>query len=430
MDRNTVRRAARSAVLAALATGSGCRDDAGVAGARVRDSAGISIVEIEGPGDATPVWSVSEPASIDLGGGGGHPAYDFDAVTTVLRLTDGRLVVANGSSNEIRIFDAQGAHLKTVGRTGGGPGEFQSLMGLWNGPGDSLLAADIVARRVSVYDPQGVFVRGFGLGGEAGVTIPTDGVVKLVIPQGWLADGSIIGMAQGFRINDPRQGLYRDSLSIVRYASDGPARDTVGKFPGIEMEQTPLQIRGQTLSTPDAVPLGKSTAFAIRGDRVYIAKNDAWEIELRGPRGALIRLIRREVPAAPITDQDQERHRQERVEQMEGLPQFKGIPEPIKEQMRARVRDARYPPTFPFIANLLVDDSGHLWVQEVEKPGEERTRFVILDSTGVVAAVAVMPARFRPTAIGADAIAGIWRDDDDVEHVRVYRLQRVGGPAS
>ena len=40
------------------------------------------------------------------------------------------------------------------------------------------------------------------------------------------------------------------------------------------------------------------------------------------------------------------------------------------------------------------------------------------------ASTVTMPARFRPMDIGREFVLGLWRDADDVEHVRLYRLDR------
>jgi hypothetical protein len=34
------------------------------------------------------------------------------------------------------------------------------------------------------------------------------------------------------------------------------------------------------------------------------------------------------------------------------------------------------------------------------------------------------PDRFEPRTIGSDKVAGVWKDADDVEHVRVYAIKR------
>jgi hypothetical protein len=403
-----------------------CGDRGATGSARTRDSAGVQIVENAAP-EGPDAWTVTEPARLDIGGGDGGPAFDFNAVANVIHLRNGRIVVANRSSSEIRIFDSLGAHLKSVGRAGGGPGEFQSLIAAWRGPGDSLLAADILSRRLSVFDAGGNYVRSFGLGGETGLAMPTNGVMQFAIPQGWLRDGSVVGIAQGFRFNDARAGVYRDSQAVIRYAADGAARDTIGRFPGAEMEQVQLSFRGQTMSIPQPVPLGRVTVFLVEDAHLFVARNDAWQVEAYGTDGRLARLIRVESPAVRISEADQATHREEQLEALESQPETRNVPEPIKEQFVSRVKNAAYPATMPLIAGLLRDSEGNLWVQQWPRPGERANRFTVLDSAGVAVGTVTMPERFRATAIGDGAVAGVWRDADDVEHVRVYRLQRAGG---
>src|SRR5688572_2660157 len=87
-------------------------------------------------------WSVSTQPTVRIGEVDASEAYMFSQVASAVRLSDGRIVVANGASNEVRVYDAKGKHTTTLGRTGAGPGEFQTLRMLWRLPGDSLIAYD------------------------------------------------------------------------------------------------------------------------------------------------------------------------------------------------------------------------------------------------------------------------------------------------
>jgi hypothetical protein len=46
----------------------------------------------------------------------------------------------------------------------------------------------------------------------------------------------------------------------------------------------------------------------------------------------------------------------------------------------------------------------------------------VLDPNGRWLCTVSLPARFTPVEIGSDYVAGLARDEDDVEQVRVYRL--------
>ncbi len=90
--------------------------------AEVRDSAGVRIVENHTARLALP-WRVNHVPSLTIGSVEGDEDYDLHQVTGALRLGGGTVVVANSGTLELRFYDREGRHLRSVG----GPGEFQSL---------------------------------------------------------------------------------------------------------------------------------------------------------------------------------------------------------------------------------------------------------------------------------------------------------------
>jgi hypothetical protein len=54
----------------------------------------------------------------------------------------------------------------------------------------------------------------------------------------------------------------------------------------------------------------------------------------------------------------------------------------------------------------------------------QKGRWTIYDPQGAVQARIALPPRFRPYDIGRDWILGQELDDLDVEHIRLYRLQK------
>ena len=50
--------------------------------------------------------------------------------------------------------------------------------------------------------------------------------------------------------------------------------------------------------------------------------------------------------------------------------------------------------------------------------------FEVFDAEGVWLGAVQMPPRFTPTQISSEYAIGKWKDPDDVQHVRVYRLTR------
>jgi len=61
-------------------------------------------------------------------------------------------------------------------------------------------------------------------------------------------------------------------------------------------------------------------------------------------------------------------------------------------------------------------------VEEYRRPGNDQPRWKIFDRDGVYLGVVETPPRFRICEVGSDYLLGRWRDDLDVEHVRMYQL--------
>ena len=403
------------AVLLVAACG-GAGDGGGAA--VTRDSAGIVIVENGSPRwQPGQEWRLADSALLEIGG-------DLDSVLGPVPLRGGRLAVAVNGSHQIRIYDSSGALQHSSGRTGSGPGEYTMLGGLWAGPGDSLMVLDIMIRRLSVLDDTAGYQRAFSLGGATGgAFVPVNGKIEMGFPTGWLPDGSVPAVMMSFAVAQQREGRFRDTVKVIRYGSDGSARDTMARVPGIEMETMTLTFGGQSMATPQPVPLGKSPVTVSAGDRLFVAQNNAWEIEVRRLDGALLRLIRRPIPPRPLTPEQVAAHRKELTEQMAGIQQLRNMPQ-ILDQMKKRIEEAKYPATFSFISSMLVGSDGYLWVQEVPDVGVESNPFIVFDTVGVLLGRVSMPPRFRATAITSDRVYGVWKDEDDVPHVRAYRLEK------
>lgn len=65
----------------------------------------------------------------------------------------------------------------------------------------------------------------------------------------------------------------------------------------------------------------------------------------------------------------------------------------------------------------------NVWVENRRPfPGEgPLTRWLVLNPERAILATAELP-NVQITEIGTDRVVGVWRDEDDVPHVRVHRL--------
>lgn len=388
-------------VVAACAGG-----DAAATNPTVVDSAGVTVVENPAAAlEAAERWSVDPEPELDLGTVDGEAAYRFTRLADAMLLSDGRVVAADAGSGEIRYYGPDGRHLRTVGGEGSGPGEFRSLQRLVRLEGDSVLAHDWRNRRLSIFGPSGDLVREQALGGPTPLDL-----------RGWLADpGLVVARLRIVSRSPPVDGRHQRTLWLVGLDRSGTVEDTLLSAPGGE---TYVKSYGDRF-TVTGLPFGRSTRVAVATDRLVTGYTERFEYRVREPGGDVRRIVRTEHEPRPVTDRAVDRFIDLRTEGIER--------EDRRRRIRELYREAPTPETMPAFQDLMVDAAERVWVRAFEPFREEGSRWTVFDPDGRVRAVAELPARFTPLQIMEDRVLGRWRDELDVEHVRLYRLARDEG---
>jgi hypothetical protein len=379
-------------------------------GPALRDSAGVQIVENTGyrwPDGRG--WRLSDEPSVDIGVLDGDPDYQLFRVVRAVRLSDGRLVVANSGTNELRFYDPSGTYVATSGRKGGGPGEFGGLSWVGTSEDDSTLAYDWPNRRISVFDADGGFVRGFVLR-ELSHAPPNH------IHPALLGDGSLLIGAQRFFTSGPlTTGVYHDTIYHLVFDGEGVLADTVGRHAGAEFYVAAL---GEHIDLMP-LPFGRSAHAAAWRGGFFFGTGASYEIAYYSRTGDLVRLTKKTHTPTRVTPAYIRRY-------IEG--QLEGIDDEDERRfMESLFADVPFPETMPAYRDLLVDSEGYLWVQEYQLPGAEQLRWTVFDPEGVVLGVVETPTDLRIYQIGSDFVLGRWTDDLDVEHVRLYQLLKEPG---
>ena len=371
----------------------------------LRDSAGVTIVESGGPAwDGTAGWQLSVEPLLEIGAPGAPPRYEFQRIDGARRLPDGRIVVADGGTSAIRMFSPTGSLLWSAGRAGDGPGEYRLIESLGVGPGDSIWVFDYGLRRFTILTIDGGVVRTLPLGGE----------LSAVGAVGRLPDGRFVvrefwsGAAGEAEL---RQGLRRDPAAIALLAPDGSLADTVAVVHGRE-----VFIRSENGRAVMSAPFFARTASAaIRGGGVIVGDQERFQLDVYGARGTLERSMRLPGRDLSISRADVDRLIEEEIERR---------PAPERAGFRRDLEAIDVPPTRPAFGDLLVDDAGCVWAAEYARWPRFPAAWTVLDPDGRWLGTVTMPERFRPLHVGVDWVLGIWRDELDVERVRLYRLAR------
>ncbi len=394
-------RTALSALTALTALTAGCGREAGGNAPITRDSAGVTIVEYAKRTSDTLPWTIPSQPVVEIGAVEGDEAYQLSSVSSVRRLSDGRIVVANTGTNELRVYDKTGRHLVTMGRKGEGPGEFAGLGPVIVGAGDTLLAYDGNLKRVSLFTPDGVFVRSFSLAFAQG------------FPQleGEFADGTFLTTRNFAFIPGEIDDVVRDSAPVYHFAADGTLLDSVGRW--LAQEWYVHGTRGEAWAT--SLPFGRRMMVAVARDGFYVGSSGRYAIEWRDPAGQLRRILRVLDEPIPVSAADWERVKQERMT---------GVEDRWRPRQERMLSEMPVPSTRPAYGSLVLDTDGNLWVAESVVSSDDPQGWTVFASDGHMLGTITTPSGLNVRDIGRDYVLGVARDDLDVEHVRMYVLER------
>jgi hypothetical protein len=365
----------------------------------VRDSAGITIVEnATGVWDEGDAWRVAETPALAIGTVEGPEEQQLFRVMAALRLADGRIVVVNNGTYELRFYDHEGNHLFSSGREGEGPGEFRTLQTAWF-LDDSLFAYDWRQFRVSVFATTGEFGRSFNLAPMSDGTRP--------YLENLFADRALLAR----RMTGARERTSgQDTVTLFRYSLEGQPLESLGRFADDE------QYIGRDGNTVFSIsrPFGRAGRWALHGDRVYYGSSDTYQIEVYASAGVLERIVRLAIPNPPLTSDEIRAYEDERRENLtRASPQFRELYQSVE-----------LPDTKPAHGELLVDATGNLWVAEYRRRREDQSIWRVFDPTGQYLGVVETPEGGRIFQIGDDYLLGMWRDDLDVEQVRLFTVEK------
>lgn len=380
----------------------------------VRDSGGVEIIEHPAGYEATlPRWDVVAKPLVDIGERE-EPGHDLHQVGGAVRLRDGRIVVVNRGSTELRVFDSTGTYLHAIGRRGQGPGEFMSPGTLQRLPGDSLIVFDTQLRRASLFSPSGQLV-------SAASVMAHQRDSSYVLASARLDDGHYLGTEYPIRDYQETAGpVRRESFALVILDASGVVLDTLAVIPGYESYPATGREGGKDFPTIKSVQFGRMSVYVTDGNRIHVGTNETEGIRVYAVDGTLRRIIRSATPPEPVTPA----HREQRITDNLARIARQGVSEQIKGEWRKNEEDARFAEVFPYYERFLVGSDGALWVELPRRFEDEGRRYVVYDSTGRALATVTSVDRVRPYDVGPDLLVGLWRDPDEVNHVRVYRVKR------
>lgn len=384
-------------------------------------------------------------SDITIGTVDGAEEYQFSGIASVLATKDGNVWVLDfvgggGMSTNavLRVYDADGKFLRTAGRNGGGPGEFQGPTGLAQLPDGRIVSRDIQGNRVNVYKPDGT----------------TDTTWTFRTPYSWPVRGRdpIRADASGvvwiaFRRTVPREAQNSPSaLAWVRVSSkDGSVIDTVV---APRMPEVPRQVITITQTSPNGTT-GTTSMGPPYQPGAYVGLNplgffvtsvtNKSQLEFYLPAearpwtpGNPILSVRRSAPPVPVSAEERAAQREQLewdVNRREGTrsgpipevpmskPFFTGFGYSEEGRVLAGVSmpSEKYVPPVPEVRAGQTPPRVVPW-------REVRRAFDVYEPDGTYLGRLELPPNSFPGSMRGNVLWAISRDDDGVNFIRRYRV--------
>jgi len=376
-------------------------------GVVVRDSAGVTIVENERPVRAGGDWiTVETDPIVRIGTVDGPVEQQLLRVRDATRLPDGRIVLLNSGTSDVRFYDAQGRHIRTVGRAGAGPGEFQSPRWLAV-RADTLVVFDPFQEngRLTYLDLEGDYL------GDHRPVVPG---VAYPSPDAMLPDGSLLDELSQGSVGPTELGHVRFTRAPVRYARTGESLDTIAVVAGGETFRAQL---GAGIAQRD-VPFGLRAQTARAGDRLYLGNGDGFRVDAYSLDGERLLSIRARHEPMTVTPALKQRW----IDATLSDPIYQARPDAAQTAREMYVA-APLRETARAYSSLRADASGRLWVQRYTPPWEVANAWSVFDRDGRWLGDVDLPPGLAVLEIGTDYVLGVRTDEMDVEYVVVYRVR-------
>lgn len=404
-----------TAVVGACA-GSDARD--GGPAITVEDSAGVQLVHSAG---ADAPLTLREELRIGAVDGPEH--LQFYRIFDVILDNDGRIYVANAGSGEVRIFEGDGSYVRSIGRPGQGPGEFEFLSRLYLA-GDTLFAFDATAHRITGFDTAGALIG----------TVPTRYGDLQLSPLGRSARGWVVGLSDYGRAWPYQVGVaFVDTLRIA-LVDDLAAAGTSegGPQPTVRVPRAPTYgIQAPGTMTANSPLWHPQPAYAVDGlGQLHIGRGASYSIETWEANSADARLTRRltrEHTPVPVTATLIDAYFDEATTYYDTVSN-RGHEFEIGHAAQTGHRALPHASSLPATGRIRAGPEGALWIERpdlVEDPvalewmraAPQATRWDIFDADGRYIGRTELPPGFRIYAVMSSSVIGVLRDELDVEHI-------------
>lgn len=389
-----------------------------VMSAQDRDDPRVRTVAYAERDSALSRWRLSPRPLVSIGGADGLGPTEFSGVTGVIRLDDGRVVVADAGSRELRFFSPTGTFLFKRGGLGRGPGEVRELDAMLFAL-DTLYVLDGFGG-AHLFIGDGSFIRRIPYRMGPAAQFHGD-------PVGVVAGSGLVG--RQVRLDWQRRPPGLDSLDVRILAVSGSAHRVLATLPSHRTFRLAADRYKRLIGySPELLV----AAFPMEICASFTA---TYTIACVDTLGRPTRAIRREVRPRSVTDSMKRAWRDGMTGRLpDGSSRLTGSLLTHRERV---ARTNEFMRTLPALSRLVAARTGELWIADFQPSDGIQSnagaggrvpagpsRWSIFAPNGAWSGTVTLPPRFRLFDAGHDWVAGVARDQDDVERVEVWHVRR------
>lgn len=308
---------------------------------------------------------------------------EFGFVSAIAADPQGHVYVLDGQNNVIQQFDTAGTWIRSIGRKGGGPGEFTGAIGIAI-RGSTLYVVDQTNIRISLFDTSGAYItshpRNFANMGSWKWEGGLDTAGNLYDLRGQFTDS---GPQWQLALLRPDSFTVADTFPIPVYEAGATL---VKKVPG--------GMSRNTVVLPNTPTLARQ--FDPRG-YLWFGVGNKYQIVQRHLKGDTVRIVERTWTPMPLTDSARARQ-----DSLVGSLRRDGYTLP------------ELATTVPAFDGLVIDEAGHLWVAPY---GRRDPVWHVFDPEGVWLGPVTFPEPILKLSFQGGHYYGVTLDSLDVDHV-------------
>ena len=322
----------------------------------------------------------------------------FGATDDIAVNSDGQLLVADDDARVIYVFSESGDSLHTIGRPGLGPGEFESILDLDIGPGDSVFVWDGWRDRLLVFEPET-----FQFSYDIEVKPPSEGDRSPTDLISISNDLLLMQFTPYYSLDSDEDGQTFDVLQFVNRAGH-PVGEPLLRMPVIRH----LVLREGSGITLLRLPFIRYSSVKPGPDgTLYYGWSDSISFDVYSAGGDPLRTVRYGHEAVPVTQQDLD-ELDERIQNMSVAAR------------RLFRREAEIPKTKPAYSTFTISDKNQIWIKNTPASDSLEVLWTVLGLDNEAVFEFELPPEVNVQIVRGNRVYATAKLEDGAPYVVVY----------